>query len=705
MSRTAIISPSSSSFPTDGRRRQRQTRKSPIYHQYTLRLQIAVSTVVAIAVVTSLIDYYCCRPLSPILGLGLGVMAAAVSNDDIDNNHRKIGRISKRRKIHRSRSLLRGDSVNIQVEGNNSNSKNKNNIYTNATSISNGGSNKSRDRIREITLSHGKQQQQQKLNEVQVVGGAGTEYRDLSDLLLSDLLTSEPTSFGNAVSSLTNPWDNAEIPLPDEYLLQLQHQLQLQQSTMATTMTNITQPDITQPVVASSSSSSSPLSNSNTIIPPIQPRIVGGSSDSELDSFVMHLRYVEEDEMWKFAGCGGTLISRCHILTAAHCMSDLRANRTKAVYVNAWRPFDENFDSTTGMTKPYHVSLIDRQSTFIHPDFNNIDNSNDVAVLTMTNCIQENEIGLFEVMQLADGVFWSNYNDSNNEVSMNSATRMFPDIRVAGFGQKDTKDVSVPPTLQSVDVSLIGRDNCERNYNTNNLGNDIGDKIKPDMYCAGSITGGKDACLGDSGGPNYVTDPVTFQKIQLGVVSWGISCALENYPGVYTSVAYHYDFIRTSVCGDDRLVDDAGMTTATGTTTCTNLCASEIPTVNNSEQLPNAINDEIIFSGDEDLLLSLITDEEEVDVVQQQLEQNCFEISVQCDYDDDCCDELICNRRDSMCYEQPRQSKGRLNDGGSVGGSASSIRSSSQVDSEVINIEQDGWDRRRLRRRRLLRGT
>jgi len=252
---------------------------------------------------------------------------------------------------------------------------------------------------------------------------------------------------------------------------------------------------------------------------------------------------------------------------------------------------------------------------------------------------------------------------------------------------------------------LIGRDNCERNYNTNNLGNDIGDKIKPDMYCAGSITGGKDACLGDSGGPNYVTDPVTFQKIQLGVVSWGISCALENYPGVYTSVAYHYDFIRTSVCGDDRLVDDDGMTTATGTTTCTNLCASEIPTVNNNnEQLTNAINDEIIFSGDEDLL-NLITDEEGAEVVQQPLERNCFEISVQCDDDDDCCDKLICNKRDSICYEEPRQSKGRLNDGGSVGGSASSIRSSSQVDSEVINIEQEGWDRRRLRRRRLLKGT
>ncbi|OEU11547.1 trypsin-like serine protease, partial [Fragilariopsis cylindrus CCMP1102] len=126
---------------------------------------------------------------------------------------------------------------------------------------------------------------------------------------------------------------------------------------------------------------------------------------------------------------------------------------------------------------------------------------------------------------------------------------------VAGFGQRNTEDVSVPPTLQSVDVALIGREECELNYNTNsnsiesdNENEDDNKKIKPDMYCAGAITGGgKDACLGDSGGPNYVTDSTTSNKIQLGVVSWGIGCAQEGYPGVYTSVAYHYEFIRTSV--------------------------------------------------------------------------------------------------------------------------------------------------------------
>ena len=90
------------------------------------------------------------------------------------------------------------------------------------------------------------------------------------------------------------------------------------------------------------------------------------------------------------------------------------------------------------------------------------------------------------------------------------AQKTYSNIRVAGFGQTGTDDISVPPTLQSVDVALIRRDDCEQNYNINNtINNDINDvgdidnddmviidgKIKPDMYCAGSTSGGKDACL------------------------------------------------------------------------------------------------------------------------------------------------------------------------------------------------------------------
>ena len=51
------------------------------------------------------------------------------------------------------------------------------------------------------------------------------------------------------------------------------------------------------------------------------------------------------------------------------------------------------------------------------------------------------------------------------------------------------------------------------------------------MICAGVPEGGKDACQGDSGGPLTVGGQL------VGIVSWGLSCALPDYPGVYSNVA------------------------------------------------------------------------------------------------------------------------------------------------------------------------
>ncbi len=42
-------------------------------------------------------------------------------------------------------------------------------------------------------------------------------------------------------------------------------------------------------------------------------------------------------------------------------------------------------------------------------------------------------------------------------------------------------------------------------------------------------------CQGDSGGPLFTTD-TGGGFVQMGVVSWGIGCALAEYPGVYAEV-------------------------------------------------------------------------------------------------------------------------------------------------------------------------
>jgi len=57
------------------------------------------------------------------------------------------------------------------------------------------------------------------------------------------------------------------------------------------------------------------------------------------------------------------------------------------------------------------------------------------------------------------------------------------------------------------------------------------------MICAAVPGGGKDACQGDSGGPLVVGGQLA------GIVSWGLSCALPDYPGVYSNVYTLKDFI------------------------------------------------------------------------------------------------------------------------------------------------------------------
>merc|ERR1712111_144751 len=58
--------------------------------------------------------------------------------------------------------------------------------------------------------------------------------------------------------------------------------------------------------------------------------------------------------------------------------------------------------------------------------------------------------------------------------------------------------------------------------------------ITEPMLCAGQK--GKDSCSGDSGGPFVIPDGDHWT--QIGVVSWGIGCGKDIYPGAYTRVSH-----------------------------------------------------------------------------------------------------------------------------------------------------------------------
>jgi hypothetical protein len=199
------------------------------------------------------------------------------------------------------------------------------------------------------------------------------------------------------------------------------------------------------------------------------PRIVGGTGDSNFGPFAMQLRYDDTELVWKFSGCGGTLISNCHILTAAHCVTGVREGSVQGVYVNAWRPFHNNSDGI--FVEPYHFSTL--LDIVHHPDFDDATNVNDVAIMTMSTCTND-----FEIIEIADALFMTG-------VKTDDFTK------VAGFGQVAFDNAAVVETLQSADVLYIEGSDCRLLY--------YGSQIQEDMVCAGYPEGGRDSCQGDSG--------------------------------------------------------------------------------------------------------------------------------------------------------------------------------------------------------------
>ena len=62
------------------------------------------------------------------------------------------------------------------------------------------------------------------------------------------------------------------------------------------------------------------------------------------------------------------------------------------------------------------------------------------------------------------------------------------------------------------------------------------------MFCAGFMEGGRDACVGDSGGALICVE--NEKPVIQGIISWGYKCGKPNFPGVYTRVSNYVDWVK-----------------------------------------------------------------------------------------------------------------------------------------------------------------
>ena len=87
------------------------------------------------------------------------------------------------------------------------------------------------------------------------------------------------------------------------------------------------------------------------------------------------------------------------------------------------------------------------------------------------------------------------------------------------------------------------------NAAANAIAADMSDPLTGNMICAGTDSGERDACNGDSGGPLFMTGAEG--PVQVGVVSWGegpsdgtAACGHKNAYGIYTRLANYTGWIE-----------------------------------------------------------------------------------------------------------------------------------------------------------------
>ncbi|XP_053378377.1 coagulation factor X-like [Mercenaria mercenaria] len=225
------------------------------------------------------------------------------------------------------------------------------------------------------------------------------------------------------------------------------------------------------------------------------------------------------------AFCGGTLISKTYMVTAASCIEEFE----KVLGV----PFvPENVEfllGTINCVLAGDETTRTFKSFIVHPNYGDqAPYDNDIALIELDSPVEYTDSIRPICLEPAD------YND---RVFLENSDSLSPvQGKVAGCGQTRSRGMPVAK-LQEVYLPYVYRQECEQSLGRRK--NMLTDR----MFCAGSkISRTGDACGGDSGGGLVMA--TSNRWVLTGIVSWGIGCDVDKYYGVYTDVGKYYDWIE-----------------------------------------------------------------------------------------------------------------------------------------------------------------
>lgn len=208
--------------------------------------------------------------------------------------------------------------------------------------------------------------------------------------------------------------------------------------------------------------------------------------------------------------CGGSVLNAEWILTAAHCMENLK-------------PQDFHVATGTNHLRP-GVARSNAEIQIVHSGYNSDTYDNDIALVKLRQPIvigttvkpirqmtPENEASVFVEGQPLFASGWGATREGGSGVDV----------------------------LHHVEVPYVNRDSCNDPLSYNGA-------VTNNMICAGKAVGGQDSCQGDSGGPLSVVDG-DGSAAQAGVVSWGEGCGRPGKYGVYTKISNYADWIAACI--------------------------------------------------------------------------------------------------------------------------------------------------------------
>ncbi|XP_055542961.1 serine protease easter-like [Wyeomyia smithii] len=280
----------------------------------------------------------------------------------------------------------------------------------------------------------------------------------------------------------------------------------------------------TSPATRPPQSAQSTVKDKNSLLPKAPDcgtqlinRIVGGER-TRITDFPWTVRIQHYDRRYEEYAfhCGGSLINKKYVLTAAHCVSGIPASWTiSAVRLGEWDVLSDPdcVNDDNDCFDP--VQDIQVEKVIVHEKLINtrLQVHNDIALLRLAKEARMSQTVQPICLPLSKEFDTRRYDGIN----------MF----VAGWGQTELETNSRYKLV--VGVKGVSQQHCRRQYLTAN--------IDDRQICAGEESG-KDSCKGDSGGPlmDMVVSESSVVYYLSGIVSFGKRCGMKNVPGVYTKV-------------------------------------------------------------------------------------------------------------------------------------------------------------------------